>query len=208
MPANTTSVLQSLLFESLVLAFLVFGVLAVAAGIGLIARPDKTLKLFGALNRHISTRQALKSASVPHDITPAVRRYRWWFVSAIVAGAVYSLYILLARFEAAPVAAAITGQTPGPLALSVTEVVRWFMIVFSGIACLIGILLGFTPGTLQAIEARANRWYSMRKATAPLETPHHALDRWVESHCLLAGWGIALGALIVVISSSVILFGK
>lgn len=208
MPVNTTSVLQSLVFESLVLAFLVFGILAAAAGIGLIACRDKTLRLFGTLNRHISTRQALKSASVPHDITPTVRRYRWWFVTAIVAGAVYSLYILLARFEAAPVAAAVTGRTPGLLALSVTEVLRWFMIVFSGIACLIGILLGFSPGTLQAVEARANRWYSMRKATAPLETPHHVLDRWVESHSLLAGWGITLGALIVVISSGIILFAK
>lgn len=209
MPADTTPLLiQTLLFDSLVLAFLVFGVLAAAAGIGLIACRDKTFKLFGVMNRHISTRQALKSASVPHDITPAVRRYRWWFASAIIAGAVYSLYILLARFEATPVAAAITGHAPGPLALSVAEVLRWFMTVFSGFSCLIGILLAFSPETLQAIEARANRWYSMRKATAPLETPHPVLDRWVESHPLLAGWSITLGALIVVISSGVILFGK
>lgn len=208
MPADTTSVLQSLLFESLVIAFLVFGLVAAAAGIGLIACRDKTFKLFTVMNRHISTRQALKPASVPHDITPAVQRYRWWFVIAIVAGAAYSLYTLLARFDAAAVAAAITGSAPGPLTLSVTESLRWFMIVFSGIASLVGTLLGFSPRTLQAIEARANRWYSMRKATAPLETPHPALDRWVESHPLLAGWSITLGALIVVISSGIILFGK
>jgi hypothetical protein len=48
----------------------------------------------------------------------------------------------------------------------------------------------------------------MRKATAPLETHHFTIDRWVETHPRIAGWSITLGALIVVISSGIILFGK
>src|SRR5688572_389958 len=208
MPADSTSVLQSLLFDSFVIAFLVFGVLAIVAGVGLIACHDKTLRLFALMNRHISTRQAMKSASIAHDISPAVERYRWWFVAAIIAGAAYSLYTLLARFDASIITTAITGDAPGPLALSIVEALRWFMIVFSAVACAIGLLLGFAPRGLQAIEAHANRWYSMRKATAPLETPNAALDHWVESHPRIAGWSITLGALIVVISSGLILFGK
>jgi hypothetical protein len=206
MSADTTpQLIQALLFDSIVLAFLVFGILAAAAGIGLIACRDRTLKLISVMNRHVSTRQALKSVSVQHDITPTVQRYRWWFAGGILAGAAYSMYILLTRFDASLVNAAL--DTPGPFALAVAEGLRWFMIAFSGIACVIGLLMGFSPRTLQAIEAHTNRWYSMRKITAPLETPRPTLDRWVESHPLLAGWGIALGALIVVISSVVILFG-
>lgn len=208
MPADLTPAIQSLLFDSLVIAFLVFGVMAAAVGIGLIACRDRTLRLFDRMNRHISTRQAFKSASVPHDIGPTVQRYRWWFAGAFIAGAAYSLYSLLARFDSSLVAAAISADEPGGLAMSVVDGLRWFMIVFSAIACAIGILLGFSPGTLQAIEARANRWYSMRKATAPLETPHSTLDRWVETHPLIAGWGITAGALIVVFSSAIILFGN
>ena len=207
MPADTTSIIQSLLLDSLVIAFFVFGILAAAAGIGLVVCRDKALRLFVLMNRHISTRQALKSASVPHDIGPTVQRYHWWFAGAIIAGAAYSLYILLTRFNAPIVTAAITSGQPGLLAQSIVEALRWFMVVFSIIACIIGLLLGFSPQTLQAIEIRANRWYSMRKATAPLETHHFAVDRWVEAHPLIAGWSITLGALIVVISSGIILFG-
>jgi type II secretory pathway pseudopilin PulG len=207
MSADTIPLLiQSLLFDSLVLAFLVFGILAAAAGIGLITCRDRTMKLISVMNRHVSTRQALKSVSVQHDITQTVQRYRWWFAGGIIAGAVYSMYILLTRFDASLVNAAL--EAPGPFALAVAEGLRWFMIAFSGIACLIGILLGFFPDTLQTIEALTNRWYSMRQITAPLETPRPTLDRWVASHPLLAGWSITLGALIVVISSVVILFGK
>jgi hypothetical protein len=208
MPADSTSVLQSLLFDSMVIAFFVFGVLATAAGIGLVVCRDKAWRLFVSMNRHISTRQALKSASVQHDIGPVVQRYRGWFAAAIIAGAAYSLYVLLTRFNASLITAAIAGNQPGPLALSIVESLRWFMVVFSVIACCIGILLGVSPRSLQAIEARANRWYSMRKATAPLEIHHFVVDRWVETHPLIAGWSITFGALVVVISSGVILFGK
>jgi hypothetical protein len=209
MPADTTSVIQSLLFDSLVIAFLIFGILAAAAGIGLIACRDKALKLFVLMNRHISTRQALKSASVPHDIGPAVQRYRWWFAAAFIAGAAYSLYSLIAHFNTLAITTVIAApKAPGVLAISIIECLRWFMIVLSAGACGVGIMLGFFPNTLQAIEARSNRWYSMRKATAPLETHHFAVDRWVEAHPLLAGWGITIGSLIVVISSGIILFGN
>lgn len=207
MPADATSVIQSLLFDSLVIAFLVFGILAAAAGIGLLACRDRMFRVFALMNRHISTRQAFRSASVPHDIGPLVQRYRWLFAAAFIAGSVYSLYILLARFETSVVTAAVAGDAAGPLKEAVVDSLRWFMVVFSAVACVVGILLGFSPRTLQALEARSNRWYSMRKVTAPLETPHPALDRWVEAHPLIAGWGITLGALIVVISSAIILFG-
>jgi hypothetical protein len=151
----------------------------------------------------------LKPASVAHDIGPAVQRYRWWFATAFIAGAAYSLYSLITHFNTQIVAAAVTtSQTPNLLAISIVETVRWFMIVLSAIACVIGILLGFFPGTLQTIEARSDRWYSMRKVTAPLEMPHPTLDKWVESHPHIAGWGITIGALIVVLSSGVLLFGK
>ncbi len=209
MPADTVSVFQSLLFDSLVIAFLIFGVLAAAAGIGLIAFRDRTFRLFALMNRHISTRQALKPASVPHDISPAVHRFRWWFAIAFIAGAAYSLYSLITRFDTQLVTAALSAsQTPDLLTVSIVESLRWFMIVLSAIACLIGIMLGFFPGALQTIEAHSNRWYSMRQATAPLEIPHPTLDKWVESHPNIAGWGITVGAVIVVLSSGVILFGK
>lgn len=208
MRADTIPLIQSLLFDSLVIAFLIFGVLATIAGIGLILCRDQTFRLFAVMNRHISTRQALKSASISHDIGPAVQRYRRWVAAAFMAGAAYSLYSLITRFDVDLIAGIATAGKPALLTVFLVDCLRWLMIALSTFAFIIGIMLGFFPGTLRAIEARSNRWYSMRKATAPLEIPHEVLDKWVEAHPRVAGWGITIGALIVVVSSGIILFGK
>lgn len=201
---------QQIMFDSLVVLFFVMGIVAAAVGVGLVACSGKIFRLFQVLNRYVSTRQRLKPVSVPHDIGPVVQRHRWWFVAAILAGSVYSLYSLIANFDTVRIAIAIAPHagtdTFHVFIILLVEAMRWFMVVMSVLALAVGILLGFFPGTLERVEARANRWYSVRKAMAGADEMYLTLDRWVEAFPRVAGLAITLGAAIVIVSSGVTLF--
>ncbi|HEX7027512.1 MAG TPA: hypothetical protein VF268_09740 [Gammaproteobacteria bacterium] len=201
---------QHILFDSLVVLFFVMGIVAAAVGVGLVVRSEKMFRLFSVMNRYVSTRKSLKPVSVPHDIGPVVQRYRWWFTLLILAGAVYSLYGLIANFDTMTIAAVVMPaaetDVPYAFAISVVEGLRWFMVVMSVIALAVGVMLGFFPGALGRIEASANRWYSVRKAVSGADNMYLTLDQWVEAFPRAAGLAITLGALIVIVSSGVTLF--
>lgn len=201
---------QQIMFDSLVVLFFVMGIVAAAVGVGLVACSGKIFRLFQVLNRYVSTRQRLKPISVPRDIGPAVQRYRWWFAAAILAGSIYSLYSLTANFDTVRIAAAVVPRggtdTFHVFMILLVEAARWFMVAMSMLALAVGVLLGFFPNTLERVEAHANRWYSVRKATAGADEMYMTLDRWVEAFPRTAGLAITLGAVIVIVSSGVTLF--
>lgn len=201
---------QQIMFDSLVVLFFVMGIVAAAVGVGLVACSGRMFHLFQVLNRYVSTRQRFKPVSVPHDIGPAVQRHRWWFATAILAGSVYALYSLIANFDTVRIATAIVPH-PGTdtfhvFTILMVEAARWFMVVMSALALAVGILLGFFPAALERVETRANRWYSVRKATAGADEMYLTLDRWVEAFPRIAGLAITVGAVIVIVSSGVTLF--
>lgn len=201
---------QQIIFDSLVIAFFSLGIIAVAVGIGLLVCSSAMFRLFAAVNRSVSTRKATKPMSIQRDIEPVVRRHRLWFGVALILAAAYSIYGLGVNFNTEIVAAAIAG-TPGanmsqsPLTLFV-DVARWTMLVSSVLALAVGFILCFAPHTLDVIEARTNRWISTRKATIGVEKEYPAVDEWAEAFPRTSGAAITFGALIVVISSGVLLF--
>ena len=206
-----TAIIERIIFDSLVIVFFVLGVLAGVIGVGLIVCREKMFRLFAAMNRSVSTRKSLKPMSVQRDIEPFIRSHRIWFGIAFIAGAGYSIYSLLAIFSTVTM---VNVVVPGPgsdssffsLAFVVIEALRWFMLVASVFALAAGIILSFAPSTLRMMEEYANRWYSMRKFTVGVEAEYFTVDKWVEEFPKTAGVAITLGALIVVISSGVILF--
>jgi hypothetical protein len=204
------AILEQILLPSLVILFFVLGIAAAAVGVGLIACSTKMFDVFAMVNRAISTRRAAKPLSVPRDIEPVVRQYRKWFAAAIIAGAAWSLYSLLTHFNAAAVTAAVVSGTGTShfVARWLIEALGWAMGACSLLALAAGILLAFFPRALSAVEQRANRWYSPRRATAGAETMHLPLDRWVEHHPRTAGLAVTAGALIVVASSGLMLFNQ
>lgn len=201
---------QQIMFDSLVVLFFVMGIVAAAVGMGLVACSGKIFRLFHVLNRYVSTRRRLKPVSVPHDIGPLVQRYRWWFAAAILAGSVYSLYSLIANFDTVRIAAGIAlhagSDTFHVFVILLVEATRWFMVIMSALALAVGILLGFFPSALNKVEAHANRWYSVRKVTAGADVMYLTLDQWVEAFPRVSGLAITLGALIVIVSSGIVLF--
>ncbi|HEY3488351.1 MAG TPA: hypothetical protein VGL10_09825 [Gammaproteobacteria bacterium] len=203
------TVLQQIIFDSLVIAFFVSGIAAAIIGVGLVTASTRMFGLFTVMNRYVSTRHAMKPLSVQHDIGPAVQKHRIWFGIVFIIGAAYSIYGLAVNFNADTITAAISGSgvdRSQPLIPVVVETMRWTMLVLSALALVVGVILLLAPTALNAIEAHANRWYSVRKVTVGAETPYLTVDKWVETYPKAAGLAITLGALIVVASSAALLF--
>jgi hypothetical protein len=201
---------QQIIFDSLVISFFALGIVAVAVGIGLLVCSTAMFRLFATVNRSVSTRKATKPMSVQRDIKPVVQRYRLWFGITLIIGAAYSIYGLGANFNAELVAAALAATPAANMSYSpvtlFVDVARWTMLVSSVLALAVGFILCFAPHTLGAIEAHTNRWISTRKAAIGVEKEYLTVDKWVETFPRTAGGAITLGALIVVISSGVMLF--
>jgi len=197
---------QTLVVPAVVEFFLVFSIIGVLVGIGLIAWRQPTLNLLTGLNRWISTRRWLKSAEIPHDTGSSVQRYRVAIGLFFVLAAAYSLFGLIARYnvQALVPASSLGGWTPA--AHWLLDSLRWFLVIGSVAAAVIGALMVLMPETVQRLENRANEWHSSRKAFGGVpDTMYMPLDKWVEHYPRIAGGVIAVGAFAIAIGSVMVL---
>jgi hypothetical protein len=199
-------IFEHLLIPFIVQFFLVFSLIGVAVGVGLIGWNTATIRFFGTMNRWISTRRWFKPLEVPHDTSGTLQKYRRWIGIFFIIGAAYSIFGLMAWFNASAIMSGFR-LDPSPFIVWLIESLRWFLVVASVFAGAIGILLGFFPNALRAFEARANRWYSSRQLLSAGDEMHLPLDKWVEAHSRTAGWIIAVAASAVVACSGIMLFG-
>lgn len=197
---------ETLVVPSVAEFFLLFSVVGVAVGLGLIVWRGPTLRLLGTLNRWVSTRRWLKAAEIPRDTSSSVQRYRVWIGAFFVLAAVYSLFGLLARFEVSALVQTSRLGTWQPAAVWLLQSLRWFLVLASVVAGAVGALMIFLPGSLQKLETRANEWHSSRQALggAP-DQMYMPLDKWVEHYPRIAGVVIAAGAFAVAIGSLMVL---
>lgn len=202
MPLMSHPVVEQLLLPFLVVCLFVFGIIGFFVGVGLVWNGALMHRLFGVMNRSVSTRRGMKWIATPRDIQPAVRRYRRPIGAIFVLGAAFSIFGLV-RMD-------VDRGVPmlGIAAQWVIESIRWFLIGGNLVAIAIGIMLLFFPDALRAIETRLNRWYSFRHYAVGGETMHMALDRWVERFPRIAGCIIAVGALVLVVDSGILLFAR
>jgi hypothetical protein len=78
--------LWQLLSQVLLVVVLVFAVVAVLAGAGLIVSTQRTLRFFGVMNRWISTRGALKAMEIPRSTEAISHRNPRLLGWALIAG--------------------------------------------------------------------------------------------------------------------------
>ncbi len=197
---------ETLLIPSVVEFFLLVGIVGVLVGIGLIVWKEPTLRTLAVLNRWVSTRRWLRPAEIPHDTSSGVQRNRVLIGLFFVLAAAYSLFGLLARFNTQAVVPAnsLGGWTPA--AHWLLDSLRWFLVVGSIAAAVVGALLVLMPETLRRLEARANVWHSSRKALGGVaDAMYMPLDKWVEHYPRLAGAVIAAGAFAIAIGSVMVL---
>ena len=88
------------------------------------------------------------------------------------------------------------------------ESLGWMLLLGSASAIVIGVILGFYPRVLGALELRANHWYSSRQIGKGADEMVLTLDKWVEYSPRTAGWIISIAALIVAVNSAVVLIGR
>jgi hypothetical protein len=198
-------VIDQLLIPSLVVFFLLVGIVGTALGVSLIVFRDRALRMLGPLNRWISARKTLAPAEAVHDVDAAVHRYRRWFSAFFIVGAAFSIITLLARFSVAAVVALLGTDSTSAFAGWLVQSLGWMMLVGSALALAIGVILGFFPRLLTTLEVQANRWYSSRQAGKGADQMVLALDKWVESSPRIAGWLIATAALALAVNSAFVL---
>ena len=194
--------------QFLVVLFLAGGLMALAVGVGLIVGSAGTLRFFVAMNRWVSTRRAFKPLEVPRDTRQAVQKHRRWLAAAFIAGAAYAIVGLAAGFDARAVSF-VFGLDPRPSSVAswLVESVRWALIVGNLAAIVIGIMLGFFPGAVAALEARGGRWYSDRQLVKGADEMNLSLDNWVAASPRAAGWIITVAALVLLGDFGIVLFG-
>ena len=197
---------EHLVVPSIVQFFLLFGLVGVAVGVGLILWNQPTLRILTVLNRWVSTRRWLRAAEIPHDTTTAVQKYRIWIGVAFMIAGVYSLFGLLARFSMPALVPANSAGAWTPAAVWLVDSLRWFLVLASVAAAAVGVLMVLFPAVMRRVEARANEWHSSRRALggAP-DAMYMPLDKWVEHYPRVAGWVITVAAFAVAVGSVMVL---
>ena len=203
LPANSNLIYQ-VLIPSIVLFFLVWSVVGVGVGLGLIVSPVKMLRLFGSVNRYVSTRNGFKALSAMHDVEPQIRKNRRWIGTLFILGAAYSIFGLVRWYDNGPIISALSLDLPRPFLAWIVDSVRWSLIACSVFAFVIGTLLCFYPKVVYRLEQPADHWYSLRKLFLGVDTLHLGLDRWVTAFPRAAGLIIVIGALVAAAYSAVL----
>ena len=72
--------------EALAIFFLLGGFVALAVGLGLFFRTQKTLRLFDSMNRWVSMRRTTRPLEMPRDTRPAVLRHRRLIAATFILG--------------------------------------------------------------------------------------------------------------------------
>jgi len=208
MPHFNNYVLDQILFPSFVLFFFIWGMVAVAVGVGLIVNSAAVFRVFGRMNYSVSTRRATKPMAVPIDSSSFVLKYRVWIGAFFVIGAAYAEYGLVARVDNAAVVSLLNLKYPRAFVFWIVESSRLFLIVTCALSILVGFLLSFFPDAIRAIETYASRWYSTRRLAPQAEKMNLALDHWVTASPRAAGWMIVFPALALVAYFGSLLLGR
>ena len=190
-----TDAFSNWIIRSLVLLFMVGGMTVLAAGMSLAFYSAGTLRFFTGLDRWISSRRAFRPMEAVHDTRQAVQRYRYWLAAFFIGGGVFAIFGLAMRIDAATVIVMFHLQfLPHPLALWMIESARWILITGNMAGIVAGVMLGFYPDALIALEARGAHWYSDRTFAKGADTMYLAFDKWVAAYPRAFGWTISIFA--------------
>jgi hypothetical protein len=204
----TQNVLWSqVVLPSLALFGLAGSVLGIAVGLGLLLRSAATLRFFGTMNHWVSTRQVLKPLEVPRSIgSPGATKPRWNGLVLVLAGAYVA--IVLWQVDGGKLAAMAHGARYAVITEVSLKAMRWLMVAGGLTSVAVGVMLLFFPRAYPALEARANRWYSSRRAVASGDSLHMTLDRWVQAYPRAAGTVITCFSVIAALAFTVLVSGR
>jgi len=202
------AVIDQLLIPALFVFFLIAGVAGTALGVALIVFRGRVFHVLGPMNRWVSARKTLAPLDSVHNVDPTVYKYRRWFSAVFIVGAAFSMIMIVTKLDVATVVTLLGASRLSFVAPWLVASVGWMLLVGSALAIAVGVVLGFFPRALGALETRANRWYSSRQIGKGADDMYLTLDKWVEYSPRTAGWIISIAALIVAVNSAVVLLGR
>lgn len=199
---------SSIVWEVFQWVALLGGVLGLVIGILLVLNSGAVFRLGARLNVWISTRQAMRQFEEPISVERAIYRYHRIFGVLILIGALYTLYVLVLRFQGPELVSILARLLQLRVALWLAESVRLFFVVVNAAALLIALTMIVRPSALKRIEEWANRRYSGRRAMKTWEIPRNGADRIVQEHPRLTGVALSLAGLYVVVAITLARFAR
>src|SRR3954462_4650761 len=173
------------------------GLVGLLTGLALILNQPLVVRLSQTMNVWISTRQAMRPLEQSIEIERSVYRSHRIIGTLLVAGALFTLYVLLVRFSGPEVVNAFVKLLGLKVATWAAESLRIFLVIVNFAALVISAVMVVRPSGLKRLESWANRQYSAREATRPIEVPRAGPDVLMHSHPRALGIALAVAGLYV-----------
>ena len=196
----TLKLFARIISETFLWVALFGGVLGLLTGVALIFNSALVVRLSEKMNVWISTREAMQVLERPIEIERTVYRWHRLIGALILAGALFTLYVLLWRFNGPQVVDALTKLLELGVAKWVAESVRVFFVLVNVAALVIAVVMIVRPSSLKGVEAWANRQYTPRRSVRAFDIPRVGPDSLVRTRPRLLGMVLALAGLYVVFS--------
>ena len=195
-----------IIYQACLTIVIVFGLIGLAAGIGLLVSTTATFRFFNDINRWISLRPAFRGAEVPRDSADRfVHRNRYAVGIALIIGGAASLVILLTQITGFALAPSLAKGKIATLLEVIAESLRWFLIVGGAFGVITGLMLCFAPGALAGMERYGNRWISPRRMSRGVDDLKPVLDELVASNPRRSGWVFVCGGIAAVAYAAALL---
>jgi hypothetical protein len=180
-------------------------VLGLLVGVMLLADSARLMRWNSALNGWYSSRRAMGALDRQVDVKPTVYRWHRVFGVVLLAGALFTLDILVFGFKTSALVRAFRDLGNPALLSLVFEALRIFLIVGNVAGLVAAGVLVFRPSLLKGLEAWSDRQYSGREATERLDTMRFGPDNFVRTRPRLVGTFLVIGSLYVLVSLSLVL---
>jgi len=191
--------LQKIIWQTFLWVALLGGVMGLLMGIALLFRSSLVFRISERMNVWISSRQAMRPLERPIDIERAVYRWHRIIGVALLAGALFTLYVAALRFQGPELGVVFGKFVRIEIARWLGQSLRIFLIVANVAALLIAAIIILRPSALKPLEVWANRQYSARRATREWEIPRNLIDPIVQANPRLTGAILAVASLCVLL---------
>ena len=192
------NLLLELLHETF-LVFLVGGcVVGLVAGGGMLINPNGVLRLNRYFNQWFSTDKAMDVLDRQHQIERVMYRYHRLTGALILAGGVYTLYMLNFVLNQKTTVAILSDRKNYYLVEWLLEATVLAFNTGSVIALAVGVVLLIRPSLLKGLESTVNRWVSSEKPLQTLDTMRYRLDHFIAAHIRVVGVLVMVGSIYVI----------
>ncbi|MFN7085115.1 MAG: hypothetical protein ACK4N4_00640 [Burkholderiales bacterium] len=189
--------LAEVLRSGFVAVLLLGCVASLAYGVWLLLQPEQALRFNRRVSAWVSTEKVVQTLDQPHSIERIVYRYHRIYGALLLAGGLFTLYVMAAGRWSRDVRSALG---LGEWSWLVGDVTSALMVIIGILATALGIVIVIRPSLLRGIEARLNRWIATDQDLQPLDSVHDAPDRFAARHARAVAVLIVAGSLYVLVA--------